>query len=194
MKLLRLNGGRGTMADRCKAVGTPRFWRIGVGWACGGAGSSILGLLGRRWFGVDDEVCRWRVTVGTACVVAEACRRAQCECRRRGESRRYPGGWRDAHPWRSCAHLHPLVWALATGPSVRGGRLSLTRSEEGVLRYCWTLAFGPSLGCRRGSGLARWMGRQKEGSWGRGDACGRLIGLRVFNSSSCGWRMGVGAS
>ena len=31
------------MADRCKAVGTPCFWRISVGWACGGTGS-VLGV------------------------------------------------------------------------------------------------------------------------------------------------------
>ena len=43
LKLLRLNGGRGPRADRRKAVDTPRFWRIGVGWACGGACSSVLG-------------------------------------------------------------------------------------------------------------------------------------------------------
>ena len=51
------------MADRRKAVGTPRFWRIDVGWACGGTGGSVLGLLGRRWFGFGDGVCRWRGTV-----------------------------------------------------------------------------------------------------------------------------------
>ena len=43
LKLLRLSGGRGPMADRFNAVGTPLFWWIGVGWACGGAGSSIWG-------------------------------------------------------------------------------------------------------------------------------------------------------
>ena len=43
LKLLRLNGGRGPRADRRKAVDTLRFWRIGVGWACGGTGS-VLGV------------------------------------------------------------------------------------------------------------------------------------------------------
>ena len=62
-------------------------WRIDMGWACGDVGSSVLGLSGGRWFGIGDEVCWWRGTVGTACVVAEACRRAQCECGRRWESR-----------------------------------------------------------------------------------------------------------
>ena len=60
------------------------------------------------------------------------------------------------------------MWALATDPSVQGGRLSLTWPKEGVHRPCWTLAIVPLLGYGRGSGLACWIDWQRA----------RLLGVK----------------
>ena len=133
----------------------------------GGAGSSVLGVLGRRWFGFGDGVFRWRGIFGTACMVAEARAaggrglfvdgRSLCAG---GEGKVFSNGQGGRCPPLGVLRLGLLCgdWLRPLARRPEKGECPLTRSEEGLLGSCWALATGPSLGCRCGSGLACWMG------------------------------------